>query len=271
MARPMWLVQLIRLNFKNRFAIASWTKKNTLFRRFIDWFMFEEDLFFYLPKDRLIINQAIVRPENMALPSQVVKHFIHESNNLLIMNKCICRESTPCQDYPIDIGCLFIGSPTLKISPILGRQVSKTEAYEHLDRAREAGLVHSVGRNKIDSIWLGATPGSKLLSVCNCCPCCCLYRVLPDLDRSISAKITRMPGVSVTVNPELCQGCGKCTKVCMASAITIENKKSVISELCVGCGRCVEACPHHAIQLDIHNDAFIEDTIRQITEKVDLT
>jgi ferredoxin len=278
MARPMWLVKLIKMNFKNRFAIAGWTKKAPMFRRFVDWLMFEDDIFIYLPKDRLVINQPISSPSNMVLPSEVVKHFIHEGSNLLIMDKCICRESTSCKDYPIDIGCLFIGTPTLKISPKLGRQVSKSEAYEHLDRAREAGLVHSLGRNKLDTIWLGATPGHKLLTVCHCCPCCCLYRVLPDLDRSISSKITRMPGVSVTVNLDRCQGCGSCAKVCLARAISIETlpgttqgKKSVINDLCVGCGRCVEACPHKAIELHINNDDFIEDTIRQISEKVDVT
>jgi ferredoxin len=274
----MWLVNLIRTNFKNRFVIASWTKKAPLFRSFVDWLMFEDDIFVYLPKDRIIINQTINSPTNVILPSEVVKHFIHEGSNLLIMDKCICRQSADCKDYPIDIGCLFIGTPTLKISPKLGHQVSKSEAYEHLERAREAGLVHSLGRNKLDTIWLGATPGHKLLTVCHCCPCCCLYRVLPDLDRSISSKITHMPGVSVTVNSERCEGCGACAKVCLARAITIETvpgirsaKKSVISDLCVGCGRCVEACPHKAIELHIDNDQFIEDTIRQISEKVDVT
>jgi ferredoxin len=278
MARPMWLVKLIKQNFKNRFAIAGWTKKAPLFRSFVDWLMFEDDIFVYLPKDRIIINQAVSSSNNVVLPSEVVKHFIHEGSNLFIMDKCICRDSSACKDYPIDIGCLFIGTPTLKISPKLGHQVSKNEAYEHLDRAREAGLVHSLGRNKLDTIWLGATPGHKLLTVCHCCPCCCLYRVLPDLDRSISSKITHMPGVSVTVNRDRCEGCGACAKACLARAITIETgvepaqgKKSVINDLCVGCGRCVEACPHKALELHINNDQFIEDTIRQISEKVDVT
>ena len=271
MARPMWLVNLIKANFKNRFTIAGWTKKAPVFRRFVDWIMFEDDIFFYLPKDRIVINQPVGSPANMVLPSEVVKHFIHEGSKLLIMNKCICRESSGCKDYPIDIGCLFIGTPTLKIDPRLGRQVSKSEAYEHLERAREAGLVHSLGRNKLDTIWLGATPGHKLHTVSHCCPCCCLYRVLPDLDRSISSKITHMPGVRITVNTERCEGCGACAKVCLARAISFKNKKSVINDLCVGCGRCVEACPHKAIELHIDNDQFIEDTIRQISEKVDVT
>ena len=117
MARPMWLIKLNKMNFKNRFAIAGWTKKAPFFRRFVDWFMFEDDVFIYLPKDRIMINQPISRPSDMVLPSEVVKHFIHEGSNLLIMNKCICRDSSSCHDYPVDIGCLFIGTPTLKISP----------------------------------------------------------------------------------------------------------------------------------------------------------
>ena len=57
-------------------------------------------------------------------------------------------------------------------------------------RCRDAGLVHMVGRTKADSIWLGAGPGSKLLTICHCCPCCCVMRVLPDLAPAISARIT---------------------------------------------------------------------------------
>jgi ferredoxin len=270
MARPMWLVNLIKKNFKNRFFLAGLTQKNNLYRRFIDWFMFEDDLFIYLPKDRLVVNQSIARPSNIVAPSDVIRHFIHESNHILIMNKCICRESTPCQHYPIDIGCIFMGEPVLKISPKLGRIVSKEEAFDHLDRARDAGLVHALGRNKLDTVWLGATPGYKLLTVCHCCPCCCLYRVMPNLDHSISSRIKPMPGVKITVHSEKCEGCGSCIKACLASAIHLKNKKSVINDLCVGCGRCVEACPHHAIELTIDNSQFIEDTIRQITDKVEI-
>ena len=80
-----------------------------------------------------------------------------------------------------------------------------------------------------------------------------------------------MPGIRVSVNPQVCTGCGACTRVCLPTAITLVDGKSVINELCIGCGRCVETCPEQAIKLNIDNHQFIEDTIRLISEKVVVT
>jgi hypothetical protein len=90
------------------------------------------------------------------------------------MNTCLCRDAKQCKDYPIDLGCLFLGEAALGINPRLGRGVTKREALEHIRRCREAGLVHLIGRNKLDTVWLGVGPGDKLLTICHCCPCCCL-------------------------------------------------------------------------------------------------
>jgi ferredoxin len=185
------------------------------------------------------------------------------------MNHCICRETEECKDYPIDIGCLFLGEAVKHINPKLGHPVTQEEALAHLQRAREAGLVHMVGRNRIDSVWMGAGPFDKLLTICNCCPCCCLWRVLPNLPDSISDNVTRMPGVSVTVNEE-CIGCGLCVDSCFVHAIQINDGRAVISEACRGCGRCVEVCPQQVITLTIADDDFVEQSIARIAPLVNL-
>ncbi len=82
-------------------------------------------------------------PESMIIPSQVVEHFINKANYHWIMDFCICREGDKCQDYPRDLGCLFLGKPVLQINSKLGRLVTKEEALEHARLCREAGLVHS--------------------------------------------------------------------------------------------------------------------------------
>ena len=69
-----------------------------------------------------------------------------------------------------------MGEAAHGINPQLGRKVSKEEALEHLKKCREAGLVHVIGRNELDALWLGVRPGYKLLTVCNCCHCCCITR-----------------------------------------------------------------------------------------------
>jgi ferredoxin len=270
MSRPMWLVEIVKHFFPDRFVIAGWTKKIPLARKVVDYLMFEQDDIIYLPKDRVVINQAIDKQENMVLPSKIIEHFIEKANYVWLMNKCICRDSTQCEDYPIDLGCIFLGEPVLGINPKLGRLATKEEAYAQLRRAREAGLVHLIGRNKLDTLWMGLKPGEKLMTICNCCPCCCLYKVLPDLDASISSKIAKMPGVKVTVT-EKCIGCGTCVSSCFVGAIQIIDGVAVHNDDCRGCGRCVEICPQEAVELTIEDEFFFENAVKRLSAKVDVT
>jgi len=47
-----------------------------------------------------------------------------------------------------------LGDGVKRISPKLGSIVNSDEAIEHVDKCHKAGLVHIIGRNKIDSVWL---------------------------------------------------------------------------------------------------------------------
>jgi ferredoxin len=225
---------------------------------------------YVLPKDQTIkIDLALDYPESTVIPSQVVEHFINQASHHWIMDFCICREGDHCEDYPRDLGCIFLGEPVLQINSKLGRLVTKQEALEHARRCREAGLVHSIGRNRLDSIWLGAGPVDQLMTICNCCPCCCLWGILPDLTPRISHKITRLPGVEVEVTED-CIGCGECGNgVCFTDAIIIENGRAEITLECRGCGRCVEVCPEDAIILRINGQENIQQAISRLNELVE--
>ena len=200
----------------------------------------------------------------------MVDHFIEQASYHWIMYRCICREGDDCQNYPHDLGCIFLGEAVQHISPHLGRMVTKEEALAHAKRCREAGLVQLIGRDRLDSIWLGAGPFGKLMTICHCCPCCCLFRILPDLRPDIAASIQRMPGVSVWVGEE-CAGCGRCTKDgCFVDAIRLVDGRAVISDACRGCGRCVEVCPQGAIHLTIEDQGYIQQTIAGISARVNI-
>ena len=223
-----------------------------------------------LPRDKNIQIQApLDMPESTIIPSQVVELFINQAEYHWVMDFCICREGDGCQEYPSELGCLFLGEPVLGINPKLGRRVSKDEALAHIRKCQEQGLVHTIGRNRLDSIWLGTKPVEELLTICNCCPCCCLWGVIPDITPRISQKINAMPGVEVLVT-EICQGCESCADgSCFTNAILMENGRAVITPACRGCGRCVDICPEGAIQLTIEGEHNIQAAIHRLERLID--
>jgi ferredoxin len=271
MSRPLWFVQLVKKSFPGRFLAARATRVPVL-GSVLDQWLFGGDDLIYLPVDRVIeISQPLDLPGEMVLPSQVVEHFIEQADTHWIMNACICRDANGCEDYPSELGCLFLGEAAAGINPQLGRRVTKEEALAHVRRCREAGLVHLIGRNKLDTIWLGVGPGDRLLTVCNCCPCCCLWRVLPHVAPHIGAKITRMPGVTVQVT-DRCIGCGTCAQdVCFVNAIRVVDGRATISGACRGCSRCITVCPQGAIEISVENERFVAESVARIAPLVDVT
>ncbi len=272
MASPYWIKYLINKTFSGRFTLSKLTRYPVIGRA-VDYLLFDNDDIFYLPRDKVIsINTSLDEPENLMVPSDVVNHFIQEAGACWIMDFCICRDSAGCKDYPVGLGCIFLGRAAADINPRFGRLVTAEEAMEHARRCREAGLVHLIGRNKLDAVWLNVGPQGRLLTICNCCPCCCLWKVLPVISPEISGKVSRMPGVSVRVT-DACVGCGTCAKdVCFVDAVRIEDQQAVIdADLCRGCGRCAEACPTGAILVDIDRNNYIDNAIRRISDAVDVT
>jgi ferredoxin len=271
MARPLWFRNLLKAAFPSRFLLAEMTKV-PLVASVVDHYLFRGDALHYLPEDKVLqINEPVGAPVETILPSQIVEHFVNQANHLWIMDTCICRDASNCRDYPIDLGCLFLGQAANGINPQLGRAVTREEALDHVERCREAGLVHLVGRNRLDTVWLGVGPGEKLLTICNCCPCCCLWRMLPQIAPEIGAKITRLPGVTVAVTED-CQGCGTCAQdVCFVDAIRLVDGKSFIDDECRGCGRCVDVCPEGAIRLSVDDPRLIESSVHSLSFLVDVS
>lgn len=270
MSEPNKVIEIIKELFPHRYKFAKLTKIPLLGNVFESLAFDEEDELICLPKNEVVqVNEYIESPESMALPSRVVEHFIEEANFRWKMDFCICRKANQCEDYPIDLGCLFLGEAAKGIPSEYGEPVTKEEALEHLEKCREAGLIHMIGRAKLDLVWLNVGPEGKLLTVCNCCPCCCICNTIPDASTGVGEKFQKMPGVNVEITAE-CVGCGTCTDVCFVDAIEIQNEQAKIEGECKGCGRCVDACPNDAIELTIKDSEFLNKSIKRLDKIVDV-
>lgn len=273
MSRPMWFVEMIKKTFPGVTRTAKLTRV-PLIGRMLEHKFFEGDRIVILPQDNVIeLGEEIEGSGGVVLPSRVVERFIEKANpeHIWIMDRCICRDSMGCERYPVDIGCLFMGEAVHDINPGLGRLASKEEALDHVRRAREAGLFHLIGRNRIDTWWLNVGPPRKLLTVCSCCTCCCLWRIVPEVSGSIRERVRMMPGVTVTVT-DACTGCGECAEgVCLVDCIEVKSGRAVIGDLCVGCGHCVEACPRNAIELTIEDEDFVDKSVQRIAPVIDVS
>ena len=243
--------------FNWRFWIASLTKKSKIAKKIIEKILFEDDDTIIIP-NTISINQKIEGEKSEFLPTDILKEVIKKCDDIVIMNDCLCRTSSNCKDYPQDIGCIFLGPTSKKIPRTICYEATVKEALEHVDKADEAGLSHLIGRNKIDSVWMNVRPREGLLTICHCCPCCCLWKVLPNLDSEISDKVSKLEGVKVTVDTDSCNLCRKCLKeVCMSDAISLKDNKIAIDEdKCRGCGLCANICKPKAIKIEYQDDTI---------------
>lgn len=270
-------VRVIKSTFNTRFILAKVCKKVPPLAGMVDKLFFEGDDIQVLPRDGVVthvdvkLDKDIEVPEETILPSQVLKEMILKSKYHFIMDSCICRVSNGCDDYPHDLGCLFLGKGTKRISPNRGRLVTTTEALDHVRKGQEAGLVHIIGRNKIDSVWLNTGPKEELLSICHCCPCCCLWKMSPYLPEELGNSIGPMEGVSINFNPDFCTGCGNCNpNICFVNAISMVDGKAKINEKeCRTCGRCAEACLKGAFTVEMTKDA-VNRSIKRVKHLVDV-
>ncbi len=277
-------VKLINLTFNSRFFLARTCRKLPPMAWAVDKLFFEGDDMQVLPRDTAIktqhsgnvqeleVNEYVrFSNENTPLPSQVLGEMIKKSTYHFIMDSCICRTSNNCQDYPHDLGCLFLGRGSKKISTKLGRAVTAKEAMEHVQKCREAGLVPIIGRNKIDSVWLNTGPKEELLSICHCCHCCCLWKMTPDLPEDLGSSFSSMEGVSIIFNSEKCNGCGLCAEnTCFLDAITIiDGKAKRDEEKCRICGRCAETCPRNAVIIKMDEYA-VKRSLQRVEPLVDV-
>lgn len=157
---------------------------------------------------------------------------------------CVCRTEQALLGkscgHPIKV-CLalsdtpgaFDNAPQLEVLDMDG-------ALAVLEKAAEAGLVHTISNNKED-----------LFYVCNCCTCGC--SLLRGIAEANIANVVARSAYYAVVDPDLCTGCGVCLDYCQFQAISINGYSEVNAVKCVGCGVCAHHCPEGAISLTLRD------------------
>ena len=257
MGRPSWQIRAITIFWPVREFLArmvGWPVVGRWMRS-----TFRGDRANFIP-----VHVDVEGPGSVVLPGQVVEQFIRESSFRFILHRCLCRYLEPCQRYPQEIGCLFLGEGAKEIVSTLWREASVEEAMAHHRRAVALGLVPMVGRLRWDSLWLGVNRADQLVTICHCCDCCCYFRLYRILPAEVAKGLQKLEGLEVRVG-EACDGCGICVERCFIQAMSLKHGKVVVGESCRGCGRCAAVCPRQAVRVLPPPAASLEKFLRRVS------
>lgn len=223
----------------------------------------------YLP-----INQSLGTFENQVLALKIFKHFIDKASNIVVRN-CPCRVAKDCQDHSVELGCMFLGDDSLKmlVTKEEGYVATKEQAYEHIKKGIEDGMIPILGRAMSEAEGYGIEDTGHFLSVCLCCTCCCVNAgILTNVSASLTGLFHRMEGLTVKVDEDLCVGCEDCLEVCVFSGMEWIDEKAVVNQdRCLGCGRCETACQNGAISIILDDPNRIDEIIKTLETYVDVT
>jgi ferredoxin len=215
------------------------------------------------------VNEQLEIPPGTVAPVSIVEHFIDTADYHVVSYHCMCRKTMGCSDYDPDFGCIFMGDAAREIHPSIARPVSREEAKEHVRKAAELGLVTSIGKFRLDAFALGLKDYDRLMSVCHCCPCCCLYEIVPHADIEFQNMVVPLEGVAVEVN-DACDGCGACVAACLFKQMEVVGGKAVQGTLCKSCGRCELVCTRGAVTVRIDDPTYFDACVQRLSSKVEL-
>jgi ferredoxin len=162
---------------------------------------------------------------------------------------CACRHHAqhaghPCAHPQRTCLSLNLGAELLARQGI-AEPISRGEAMQILEQAKAAGLAQT-----------GDNVQRNVSYICNCCGCSCgMMNAIRRFD--IREAIVTSNWIS-TIDPERCNGCGRCVKACPVKAIEVMQEdrdgrrfKWAVrdADLCLGCGVCATKCRRGALTM----------------------
>jgi len=224
------------------------------------------------------VNLPVGDYENVSVPYKVFEHFINKASNI-VLRTCPCRERYECKNHSIELGCIFMGDDTknMVLPEGHGYVATKEQALEHLNKAMAEGLVPLLGRNVAEAEGgHGVEDTGKFLSGCFCCECCCIVVKYAQYGSFAGTGMGgdntgTLKGMTITVDEDKCNGCGKCIEACPFNLRVLKDGKSFVdTNLCIGCGRCLNECPENAIAFDVKDKELIDKFIAKMESIVDV-
>jgi UDP-glucose 4-epimerase len=221
------------------------------------------------------INVTLGDYEDQILHYKVTEHFIKKAGTIVIMD-CPCRTTAGCEKHDVHLGCTYMGkgAANMDLSKFPGAHIAtKEEALELEHKAFENGLVPHLGKFRGDAAHFGVLEyENELMSICHCCPCCCIVSLAKYGPKEYKQMIHRMEGVEVRIDQDKCTGCGLCFKTCIYDGLRMKKDKAVIKqENCMGCGRCEMICPSKAVSVTIDDFSRIDELVARFEERTDIT
>jgi Na+-translocating ferredoxin:NAD+ oxidoreductase subunit B len=187
-----------------------------------------------------------VIPVKQSIRQNLEFHPFESASDIILQAKawgvtdCICRKQQALLGHachhPLDVCMVFSGVPGAFDKWQGVRTLTQDEALATLQRAADAGLVHSTS-NTQEGLWY----------LCNCCTCACGF--LRSVSELGTANVIARSAFVCEVDEVLCAGCGDCEERCSFGALTVDNSAQVDALRCAGCGVCVPACSQDALKL----------------------
>ena len=195
-----------------------------------------------IPQIRTIPIEQTVDHEQSIASYDDLKQVIDTVGGPIAVAECICRKGNDligesCKKTELRESCFsFRTAAKVYIEKGLGREVSKEEALEILEKAQEDGLVLQPGNSQ------------RPMSICTCCGCCC--GILSHQNKLEEPAQFFATNFYAKVDPDECIGCGICEERCNMDAVHLEDAIAVVNlARCIGCGACVPTCTSEAIKL----------------------
>ena len=195
--------------------------------------------------------------QKVVVPLELIKESLKSVSYIAGMNGCLCRQANDCEDYPHDVGCLFLGEAAkVVVKHNLGRQLTYEEACARVDEAASYGLMGQAVWIEVEQMLWGVRNDlmDHFLEICFCCPCCCIAMRLARNATSKERHRFHPAGWTAVPDRTKCVGCKKCVSGhngCPVEAISFgeDGKVGINQELCVGCGICKSRCDLDVIRI----------------------